>query len=68
MCSEGRLKYIAHQLALLYQALVSAKLPLDEARTSIEVIPAALFFRYSLILCFTRVPLAVAFRQFQTSR
>jgi hypothetical protein len=37
MCSEGRLKYIAHQLALLYQALVSAKLPLDEARTSIEV-------------------------------
>jgi hypothetical protein len=36
MCSEGRLKYIAHQLALLYQALVSAKLPLDEARTSIE--------------------------------
>lgn len=37
MCSEGRLKYIAHQLALLYQALVSAKLPLDEARISIEV-------------------------------
>ena len=36
MCSEGRLKYIAHQLALLYQALVSAKLPLEEARTSIE--------------------------------
>ena len=36
MCSEGRVKYIAHQLALLYQALVSAKLPLDEARISIE--------------------------------
>jgi hypothetical protein len=37
MCSERRLKYVAHQLALLYQALVSAKLPLDEARMSIEV-------------------------------
>ena len=43
MCSEGRVKYIAHQLALLYQALVSAKLPLDEARISIEAcIPPAL--------------------------
>jgi hypothetical protein len=36
MCAERRLKYIAHQLALLYQALVSAKLPLDDARVSIE--------------------------------
>jgi hypothetical protein len=36
MCSQRSLKYIAHQLALLYQALVSAKLPLDDARISIE--------------------------------